>query len=64
MDYTVFIGEEHQHNYEIEPAVEVEIKANQTSLFPMSVGMSAIYPTGSVLLNRDENFWDDFSVAN
>jgi hypothetical protein len=62
LDYTFYSGDGYEDSYEIEPAVEVEIKADQTTLFPMSVGMSAIYPSGSVQLIRDENFWDDYSV--
>jgi hypothetical protein len=58
--YTAYMGRKpHFEPYiTLDPAVTVEVIEGKTTLFPLEVNMSAIYPIGGLIYMSDESFWN------
>ena len=56
-NYGTHKGADSIFNYSLDPVVSLEVKANQTVLFPMIVSLSAIYPVGGLSHMADKDFW-------
>jgi hypothetical protein len=52
-------GQSYSHKGTTEPFVEMKVKAGKTTLSPMEVGMSAIYPAGGLNRIWKERYWTE-----